>query len=178
MHPLLRSRTFDGSLGIRDSRRLKTLSKKAKYGLRALYVLTREYGRGPVLIATLAEQEGIPKKFLEAILLELRNHGIVTSKKGRGGGYHLSKPPDQVTIGAVVRVIDGPLAPLACASESAFRKCDECADIETCETRVVMKQVRDAMAAILDRTTLAEICRAVDEIKDQRLAGEPLMYHI
>jgi len=157
---------------------LKTLSKKAKYGLRALYALTRRYGEGPVLISTLAKQELIPQKFLEAILLEMRNRGIVASKKGKGGGYALSVPPNRITIGSVVRMIDGPLAPLPCASETAFRKCDECADVETCETRLVMKQVRDATAAILDRTTLEEVCRKIDETKEQGQRQEALMYYI
>jgi Rrf2 family protein len=157
---------------------LKTLSKKAKYGLRALYALTRRYGEGPVLISTLAKQELIPQKFLEAILLEMRNRGIVASKKGKGGGYALSVPPNRITIGSVVRMIDGPLAPLPCASETAFRKCDECADVETCETRLVMKQVRDATAAILDRTTLEEVCRKIDETKEQCQPQEALMYYI
>lgn len=157
---------------------MKTLSKKAKYGLRALYALTRRYGEGPVLISTLAKQELIPQKFLEAILLEMRNRGIVASKKGKGGGYALSVPPNRITIGSVVRMIDGPLAPLPCASETAFRKCDECADVETCETRLVMKQVRDATAAILDRTTLEEVCRKIDETKEQGQPQEALMYYI
>jgi Rrf2 family protein len=157
---------------------LKTLSKKAKYGLRALYALTRRYGEGPVLISTLAKQELIPQKFLEAILLEMRNRGIVASKKGKGGGYALSVPPNRITIGSVVRMIDGPLAPLPCASETAFRKCDECANVETCETRLVMKQVRDATAAILDRTTLEEVCRKIDETKEQGQSQEALMYYI
>ncbi len=157
---------------------MKTLSKKAKYGLRALYALTRRYGEGPVLISTLAKQELIPQKFLEAILLELRNRGIVASKKGKGGGYALSVPPNRITIGSVVRMIDGPLAPLPCASETAFRKCDECADVATCETRLVMKQVRDATAAILDRTTLEEVCRKIDETKELGQPKEALMYYI
>jgi Rrf2 family protein len=157
---------------------LKTLSKKAKYGLRALYALTRRYGEGPVLISTLAKQELIPQKFLEAILLELRNRGVVASKKGKGGGYALSMPPNRVTIGSVVRMIDGPLAPLPCASETAFRKCDECVDVETCETRLVMKQVRDATAAILDSTTLEQVCRRIDETRERQQPEEAIMYYI
>ncbi len=157
---------------------MKTLSKKAKYGLRALYALTRRYGQGPVLISTLAKQELIPQKFLEAILLELRNRGVVASKKGKGGGYALSMPPNRVTIGSIVRIIDGPLAPLPCASETAFRKCDECVDVETCETRLVMKQVRDATAAILDRTTLEQVCRKIDETREKQHPEEAIMYYI
>jgi Rrf2 family protein len=156
---------------------LKTLSKKAKYALRALYVLTRQYGQGPVLISSLSEQEAIPKKFLEAILLEMRNRGLVSSKKGKGGGYALAKDPSTIKIGDVVRIIDGPLAPLPCASETAYRQCDECPDVNICETRMVMREVRDATAAILDTITLEEICRRIDA-KKQATQAEAFMYYI
>ena len=136
---------------------MTTLSRKARYALRALYALSTGEGRGPVLIAELAEQERIPRKFLEAILLELKNAGILQSKKGKGGGYALAKTPEQITVGQVVRVIDGPLAPVPCVSEKAYVRCEECVDEVTCGTRLVMKQVRDAIAQILDRTTLADV---------------------
>jgi Rrf2 family protein len=133
------------------------LSRKARYALRALYALAADEARGPVLIAELAERENIPRKFLEAILLELKNAGALKSKKGKGGGYALARPADQITIGQIIRVIDGPLAPIPCVSEKAFVRCEECADETTCGTRQVMKKVRDAMAAILDTTTLADV---------------------
>jgi Rrf2 family protein len=141
---------------------MRQLSKRTQYSLRALYALARSYGRGPTLIGTLAEDEAIPKKFLEQILLSLKTLGLVSSKKGKGGGYVLMHPPDQITIATVIRMIEGPLAPLPCASETRFQKCDECIDIETCGTRIVMKEVRDSIAAILERTTLASVCRKVD----------------
>src|SRR4051794_9943177 len=100
---------------------MRQLSKKTQYSLRALYALAREYGKGPVLIGHVAEHETIPKKFLEQILLSLKNLGLVSSKKGKGGGYFLVRPPDQVTIAEVIRLIEGPLAPLPCASETRFR---------------------------------------------------------
>src|SRR3954468_21419789 len=118
---------------------MRQLSKRTQYSLRALYSLARHYDQGPTLISQLAEDEAIPKKFLEQILLSLKNLGLVSSKKGKGGGYFLVRPPDQVTIAEVIRLIEGPLAPLPCASETRFRKCDECPDIETCGTRIVMK---------------------------------------
>jgi Rrf2 family protein len=136
---------------------MKTLSRKARYALRALYALAARPGEGPVLIADLAERERIPRKFLEAILLELKNAGILQSKKGKGGGYALAKAPEQITVGQVIRLIDGPLAPLPCVSEKAYVRCEECVDEATCGTRMVMKQVRDAMVGILDRTTLADV---------------------
>jgi Rrf2 family protein len=151
---------------------MRQLSKRTQYSLRALYALSRHYGRGPILISDLAEDETIPKKFLEQILLSLKGLGLVSSKKGRGGGYSLMHPPDQITLASVIRMIEGPLAPLPCASETRFRKCDECADIETCGTRIVMKEVRDSIAAVLERTTLASVCRKVDlASQKQRHAG-------
>lgn len=105
---------------------MRQLSKKTQYGLRALYALARNHGNGPLLITRLAQAESIPKKFLEQILLSLKATGIVSSKKGKGGGYFLIRPPDEITIGSVIRMIEGPLAPLPCASETRFRKCDEC----------------------------------------------------
>lgn len=157
---------------------LKTLSKRGKYALRALYCLGREYGKGPVLIATVAATEQIPRKFLELILLQMRDRGIVASKKGKGGGYALAKPPDQITLGSVIRIIDGPLAPLPCASESAYRKCDECVDEKRCGTNLVMRQVRDAMSAILDHTTIADVNRTIKDVEDEQSQPEELMYYI
>jgi Rrf2 family protein len=157
---------------------VRTISKKTKYGLQALVALSRRYGEGPVLIASLAKEEVIPLKFLELILLELRNSGVVESKKGRHGGYQLSRPPSQITIGSVIRKMEGPLAPLPCASETAYRPCDECKDVEQCGTRIVMRKVRDAIADILDQTTLADVVRQVDEARAGKEAKEGLMFYI
>lgn len=139
---------------------MKTLSRRCKYALRALYHLTREYERGPVPVATIAAEEHIPRKFLEAILVQLRNRALVESWKGKQGGYALAKPPSQITLGMVIRILDGPLAPSPCARETAFKICTECYDAENCETRRVLKQVRDAMAAVLDHTTLLDVCES------------------
>jgi Rrf2 family protein len=144
---------------------MRQLSKRTQYSLRALYALTRNYGAGPLLITNLARDEAIPKKFLEQILLAMKSVGFVASKKGKGGGYMLAQPPQKITIGAVIRALEGPLAPLPCASETRFRKCDECVDIQTCGTRIVMRRVRDATAAILDETTLEMVCNQVDAAK-------------
>ena len=133
------------------------LSKKAKYGLTALIHLARNQNKGPVLISVLAKEGRIPKKFLELILLELKNEDVLQSKKGKGGGYYLARPPELIRIGHVIRLMDGPLAPIGCVSETAYEKCVECTDEKTCPIRLVMKQVRDAMANILDRTTLSEL---------------------
>jgi Rrf2 family protein len=131
------------------------LSKKSKYGLKALLELAGDSGLGPMQTSELAERQGLPRKFLEAILLELKRHGLLHSKKGRGGGYVLTRKPGDITIGQVIRVLDGPLALTPCVSQTAYRRCDECLDEETCGIRLVMKEVRDATAHILDNTTLA-----------------------
>ena len=155
---------------------MKGLSQKTNYALTALQRLAREKGRGPVLIADLARQDEMPRKFLELILLELKNHGLLQSKRGKGGGYQLRKSPEQITLGEVIRLFDGPLAPVPCASERAFRKCDDCPDLATCGTRLVMREVRDAMAKILDHTTLADLTSRVDQATREH-QRDP-MYHI
>src|SRR3984885_12688253 len=157
---------------------MRQLSKRTQYSLRALYALARKYGGGPVLITQLAEEEAIPKKFLEQILLSLKGLGLVASKKGKGGGYSLAQPPHQITLASVIRMMEGPLAPLPCASETRYRKCDECVDAETCGTRIVMREVRDAIAAILERTTLATVCRKVDSAQLNQKHPEILRFDI
>lgn len=148
---------------------------KAKYGLRAMTALAQEYGRGPVLIADLAGKERIPRKFLELILLDLKKKGLLLSKKGKGGGYTLIRPPEMISIGELVRALDGPVAMLPCVSQTAYRRCEECIDEMTCGIRSVMKEVRDKTVEILDGTTLADLI-----LRSQRMleSGEPFMYHI
>ncbi len=132
------------------------LSQKCKYALRALLMLAEARPDELVLVQDIAERQRVPRKFLELILLELKRHGFVFSQRGRGGGYCLARPGDAITFGQVVRAIDGPLAPLPCASVSGYRRCADCQDERTCTIRKVMRGVRDAMAEILDRTTLAD----------------------
>ena len=139
------------------------ISKKTKYGLCALMCLAKKYKQEPVLISDLAKSEAIPKKFLESILLELKNKGILQSKKGKGGGYSLSRDPREIMIGQILRILGGPLAPVPCVSQSAYHPCEECCDEKTCGIRIVMKEVRDAMADILDKTSLADI---LDKARD------------
>ena len=133
------------------------LSKKAKYAIRALIHLGKKGPGRPVLIRDIAEQERLPQKFLEAILLELKSAGILAARPGKGGGYGLRQPPELINLGRVIRLIDGPLAPIACVSQTAYAPCDDCPDERTCVIRAVMKQVRDATAKILDDTSLAEL---------------------
>lgn len=138
------------------------LTKKGKYGLKALNDLAHLPPGGSALSSEIAARNNIPKKFLDTILLELRNAGIVRSKKGPGGGYGLSKPASEIRIGHAIRVLDGPLAPIRCASRTAYEVCDDCNDPEACEVRRSMTLVRDAMAEILDGMTLDVFSRAPD----------------
>ncbi|WP_234736135.1 RrF2 family transcriptional regulator [Tellurirhabdus bombi] len=138
------------------------ISKKAKYAIKALKVLTEEYGKGPVLISYISAKEKIPKKFLEAILLELRNQGILQSQKGKGGGYLLRVDPERVNLAQVLRVIDGPIAPTPCVSKNFYVRCDDCTDEVTCAIRPIMEQVRDANLAVYERTTLKQFALKVE----------------
>lgn len=131
------------------------LSNKAKYGLKALMHLAA--AEGQCLAGDMAAQNNIPRKFLDAILLELRNAGILNSKKGKGGGYNLARPADKITVGQIIRILDGPLAPIACASRTAYQRCNDCPDEDACAIRDLMLDVRDAMALILDRTSIAAL---------------------
>jgi Rrf2 family protein len=133
------------------------ISKKTKYALKGLIYLARKYDQGPILISDLARYERIPKKFLELILLSLKNNGVLQSKKGKGGGYYLGKHPKEISIGNVIRILDGPLAPVPCVSETAYAKCKECLDERSCGIRFVMKDVRDAITSILDKTSLSDM---------------------
>jgi len=133
------------------------LSKKAKYGLKAMATLAKEYGNGPLLIGDIAKKEGIPLKFLELILLELKKQGFLQSRKGKGGGYYLNRLPETISVGALIRALDGPLALLPCVSHMAYERCAECPDEGTCGIRTVFKEVRDSTSAILERTTLAQM---------------------
>jgi Rrf2 family protein len=139
------------------------LTHKSKYALKAAIALAKEFGQGPILIADIAQRERISRKFLELILLELRNQGILQSRKGKGGGYFLVRKPDEVTVGEILRAVEGPLAPIPCVSKTAYMRCLECRDESTCGIRMVMKDVRDATARILDSTTLMDVLRKVEK---------------
>lgn len=135
------------------------LTRKGKYGLKAMIALAKEHGGGPVLIGDLAEQEAIPKKFLESILLALKHRGLVHSRKGPGGGYQLGHPPDEISVGDIIRALDGPLALVSCVSQTAYAPCEECVTEKDCAVRRIFQQVRDQTARILDGTTLKAAAR-------------------
>lgn len=133
------------------------LTNKGKYGLKAMVHLARLEPGALAQVADIAEANSISKKFLDHILTELRRAGLVYSKKGKGGGYALARVPEDIRVGAIVRALDGPLAPIACASVTAFRPCADCADLKTCPVRLIMIEARNAVADVVDNRTLAEL---------------------
>lgn len=142
------------------------LSKKTKYAIKALVALAKSEKGVPVLISRLAEEEKIPKKFLELILLELRNAGVLHSKKGAGGGYYMAKDPAEVKLVQILRVTDGPIALLPCVSLNFYERCEECKDEVTCGIRNVFIDVRDAALQILTETSIADIVSREKELSD------------
>lgn len=149
------------------------LSQKAKYALRALLSLAEAPRGETVLISEIATRHHIPKKFLEQILLDLKNHGLVQSWRGRSGGYALLKSASEISFGQVLRIIDGPLAPLPCVSGLAYRKCSDCADEANCRLKRVFAMSHRATVAVLDRTTIADALEADFKVGDVS-GGAPL----
>jgi Rrf2 family protein len=144
------------------------LSKRGEYGLRAMITLAESTSQGdpPVMmqIKEISQREQISSKFLEQILLTLKNAGLLHSKMGVGGGYYLARPAGEITLGQIFRVLDGPVAPIKCVSQMAYESCG-CPDEETCGLRLVMSDVRNAIAGILDNTSLAEVTQRQADIR-------------
>lgn len=135
------------------------LSQKTRYALKALLELTDLPPGATMPSAAIAERRNIPVKFLETILVELKRDGLVRGQRGRGGGYQLAKSAEAISFGAVVRLMEGPLALLPCVSQTQYRRCEDCADDRTCELRRAFREVRDSSAQILDGRTLADARR-------------------
>lgn len=148
------------------------LSRKSRYGLRAVYRLALDHRKGSLTAAQIADAEQIPRKFLEAILLQLQRSGIVESLRGRNGGYRLAAAPSQLTIGTIVRAMDGALVRLPCTGEGDVKRCPECPSLAECEIRSVMMEVRQSVANILDGTSVEDICNR------RRNAYETFVYEI
>jgi Rrf2 family protein len=146
------------------------LSLRGEYALRALVVLGLNYEQPVVRIQTISEHQNIPKRFLEQILNELKSGGFVQSRRGMAGGYRLARRPEEITLAAVVRHIEGALAPVRCVSEGYYRKCS-CPDESRCAIRSVMKEIRDAVVEIAERVTVAELCRRWGKLQEQPLAA-------
>ncbi|MEW6157896.1 MAG: Rrf2 family transcriptional regulator [Verrucomicrobiota bacterium] len=151
------------------------LSLRGEYALRALVVLGMNYERDVVRIQTISEQQNIPKRFLEQILNDLRSAGVLESKRGIAGGYKLSRPPEQITLAAVIRHLEGALAPVSCVSERFYERCS-CPDEAKCGIRSVMKEVRDAIVKILEGVTVAELCDRVRKLQGEQ--ANPMDYII
>lgn len=132
------------------------ITRKAKYALKALLALARAPGGGPCSIRDIAARETIPQSFLEQILIELRRAGLVASRRGKDGGYLLAAPPEAIGLGKVLRLIDGPVAPLPCLSRTAYHRCADCADEGACTVRRIFADMHEATVAVMDSTTLAD----------------------
>lgn len=135
------------------------ISQKAKYAFQALLALADAPDGEQLVISEIAERHNIPKKFLEQILLDLKHRAIVVSRRGKAGGYALLKSPAEITFGEVLRIIDGPMAPLPCLSRMAYRRCAGCEDEATCRIKRVFAEAYDATARVLDARTLADAMR-------------------
>jgi Rrf2 family protein len=145
------------------------ITQKAKYALRALAALAQADPAEPTMISDIAVQQRIPKKFLEQILLDLKHNGIVASRRGKQGGYLLLRPAEEITFGEVLRLIDGPIAPLPCLSITAYRRCDDCDGEQNCEIRHVFAKVADATRKVLFSTTIADALEAPQSAEVTRL---------
>jgi len=133
------------------------LSKKTKYGLKALTYIAKKEDKSPVLISEIAENENISRKFLETILLLLKNTGFLASKMGKGGGYYLIKDPKEVTLASLIRILEGPIAMLPCVSLNFYEKCADCPDEEACSLHKLMIEVRDNTLNVLENKTLHDL---------------------
>lgn len=147
------------------------LSQKARYALRALVELARAGPEQQLTAGEIAVRADAPRKFLEAILLELSRRSLVLSRRGKFGGYVLARPPGEISFAEVIRVIDGPLALAPCVSHMAFRKCDDCPDLDTCALRPALRRARDATAQVLEAYTLAEATADSDGARTAAVIG-------
>src|SRR6185436_7365746 len=146
------------------------LSTRGEYALRALLVLGLNYGPHVVRIQTISAEQNIPKRFLEQILNDLKSAGVVESKRGIAGGYRLSRPPQDITLAAIIRHVEGALAPISCVSERFYEKCS-CPDEARCAIRSVMKEARDAVVAIVERVTVAELCERARTLQREPMSA-------
>ena len=135
------------------------LSKKTKYGIKALTYLAKQENNSPVQIATISKCENISLKFLESILLTLRKNGFLGSKKGKGGGYYLLKEPENIKMTEIMRVLEGPIAMVPCVSLNFYERCEDCPDENLCAVNSLMAKVRDSTLKIFKNTTLSDLCK-------------------
>jgi len=148
-------------------RKIMRFSKKSEYALRALLELTEAYGQRPVRRSDIAERQRIPLGFLESILLQLKHAGVLGSRPGVDGGFRLIKKPEQISLGSVIRALDGPLAPIPCVSQTAYQTCQDCpyADAPQCPIKIPMLDVRNAIAGVLDHYTLKDFAQQMPVVQ-------------
>nr|WP_294895452.1 Rrf2 family transcriptional regulator [uncultured Pedobacter sp.] len=144
------------------------LTKKTKYAIKALIALARSKDNKPMLIAEIATQEGLPKRFLESILLDLKRSKILNSKMGSGGGYFLMQPSSEIKVLEIIRILDGPIALLPCVSLNFYQRCEECKDEVTCSIRKMMQEVRDASINILGNSSILDLMEQEQEMVDKK----------
>jgi Rrf2 family protein len=156
----------------RETRERALLTNKGKYGLKALVHLAGLKPTEIAQVSDIAEANCIPKKFLDQIFSELRKAGLVHSKKGKAGGYALARPAQSISVGEIVRILDGPIAPIPCTSVTAYRRCEDCRDEKHCPVRRIMVEARNALSSVLDNCSLAEM-RMLSETHERAIA-----YHI
>lgn len=142
------------------------LSVRGKYALRALTALGEAYGQNVVRIQAISDQQRIPKRFLEQILFDLKSAGIVESRRGVAGGYRLALSPEKIPLAKVIRHLEGALAPVGCISERFYEKCS-CPDERRCPLRSIMKEVRDAIARILEFATVADLVTRAKQLRQE-----------
>jgi Rrf2 family protein len=148
---------------------------KARYAIRALTALARHSSEGSLTTSDIAQAENIPARFLGAIMLDLRQHGFVISRRGRGGGYSLRQSADEITVAAVLTVIDGPLASVPCVGPTIRHSCNDCPSVRTCGPRLVLDRVDAATRAALERTTIGELATRTASRSDLEAPIEPVI---
>ena len=147
------------------------LTMRGKYGLKAMLHLARLDENDLALSAEIALANAISKKFLDAILQDLRMAGLIHARKGRGGGHRLARAAERITVGEVLRILDGPVAPIQCASRSAYQPCRDCPDEAACAVRLTMIDLRDAIAEVLDTRSIADMAARADAAEERRAAS-------
>jgi Rrf2 family protein len=140
------------------------ITRRSKYAIRAMLVLVRRSQKGALSTEAIAQSEGLPRKFLEAIMLDLKEAGLVQAIRGKGGGYTLSRAPGKITVGQIIRAAQGSVAPTPCVSATAYAACDDCPDERACAVRPLMRQVREAISKVIDLKSIDALARETADL--------------
>lgn len=138
---------------------MSMVTRRSKYAIRALLVLTRRRHEGALSVDALVQADALPRKFLEAIMADLKTAGLVASTRGKSGGYTLIRPPTRITLGQIIRAVDGPIAPTRCVSASAYSRCDDCPEEVSCALRPLMQEIRESISRVIDLKSLETLAR-------------------